>query len=527
MLLAIRRMAMLVFGFLLFYPLAAFAQMDSDFSLGGAIRVGASTTTCNAAATGGIRYESGFIQWCNGTSWQNIGTGGGGDSIDSLTDAFTDYATNHNFTMGRTSAAALTAGAQFNTFIGESAGATTTNSTATTDRNTAVGYQALTALTSGYKNTGTGYSALIDNTTGSNNTADGNDALSANTTGSFNTSIGSGSLYFNTTGNENVAVGDAALQETTTGSFNTAVGRRALDYNKAKSESTAVGYSSMYYADDTATGSVTYNTAVGAYALRGSATAANNTGIGNTALGHSAMISSTSGSANTALGLSALYSNTTGGDSVAVGKNALTAATTGGTNTALGSLAGDSITTGAGNIVIGYNVDTPTAGTSNHMNIGNTIYADLSTDKVGIGKAAPTVALDVVGDINYTGVTTDVSDRRQKDNIKPLTDALEKVTSLQGVSFTMKNDPKKDIELGVIAQDVEPFFPELVRTQNNGVKSMNYIGLIAPMIEAIKTQQHQIDDLKASNDRLQKQIEEITANGGKLKPSSIVVPYNN
>jgi len=60
------------------------------------------------------------------------------------------------------------------------------------------------------------------------------------------------------------------------------------------------------------------------------------------------------------------------------------------------------------------------------------------------------------------------------------------------VSFTMKDDPKQEIELGVIAQDVEPIFPVLVQTDANGMKSMNYIGLIAPMIEAIKTQQLQI-----------------------------------
>jgi len=56
----------------------------------------------------------------------------------------------------------------------------------------------------------------------------------------------------------------------------------------------------------------------------------------------------------------------------------------------------------------------------------------------------------------------------------------------------MKDDPKQEIELGVIAQDVEPIFPVLVQTDANGMKSMNYIGLIAPMIEAIKTQQLQI-----------------------------------
>ncbi|MNH26563.1 hypothetical protein D3C76_811250 [compost metagenome] len=60
-------------------PAPAHSQMDSDFSIGGAVRVGWSTTTCNAAATGAIRYNSGSggsINFCNGSTWTNIGGGG-------------------------------------------------------------------------------------------------------------------------------------------------------------------------------------------------------------------------------------------------------------------------------------------------------------------------------------------------------------------------------------------------------------------------------------------------------------------
>lgn len=108
--------------------------------------------------------------------------------------------------------------------------------------------------------------------------------------------------------------------------------------------------------------------------------------------------------------------------------------------------------------------------------------------QVGIGSTAPTVALDVVGDIQYTGTITDVSDRRRKENIKPLAHALETVKAVDGVSFIMKGDEKQRIEFGVIAQDLEDVLPELVHTANDELKtkSVNYVGFIGWIIEAIK-----------------------------------------
>jgi hypothetical protein len=118
--------------------------------------------------------------------------------------------------------------------------------------------------------------------------------------------------------------------------------------------------------------------------------------------------------------------------------------------------------------------------------------------------------LTVTGDISYSGVLTDTSDRRLKMNITPLEEELmlEKIKKLKGVSFSMKSSPDKK-ELGVIAQDIEKIFPELVETANDGMKtkSVNYIGLIAPMIEAIKEQQKQIDALKTEIETLKKNQE--------------------
>lgn len=124
---------------------------------------------------------------------------------------------------------------------------------------------------------------------------------------------------------------------------------------------------------------------------------------------------------------------------------------------------------------------------------------------LGIGTTSPTVALDVVGDIQYTGGISDVSDRRLKENIVPITHSLDKIAALKPVSFTMKADKKHRTELGLIAQDVEPVYPMLVNTTPDGTKTMNYVGLIGPMVEAIKELKAENARLKARLDRLEHQ----------------------
>ena len=84
----------------------------------------------------------------------------------------------------------------------------------------------------------------------------------------------------------------------------------------------------------------------------------------------------------------------------------------------------------------------------------------------------------------------------------PITDAVEKVKQINGVAFTWKKDNTKDI--GVIAQNVEKVVPELVSTDNQGMKSVKYGNIVALLIEAVKEQQKQIDELKAKVAQLEK-----------------------
>ncbi|WP_163832756.1 tail fiber domain-containing protein [Spartinivicinus ruber] len=106
------------------------------------------------------------------------------------------------------------------------------------------------------------------------------------------------------------------------------------------------------------------------------------------------------------------------------------------------------------------------------------------------------------------------SDIRLKENTVQIGSSLEKVSQLKGVTFEWKSPRETDIEhlpqrkdIGVIAQDVEKVFPELVHnikvTDKNGaeiiLKKVNYAGLVGVLIEAVK-------ELKQENIELREQL---------------------
>jgi len=90
------------------------------------------------------------------------------------------------------------------------------------------------------------------------------------------------------------------------------------------------------------------------------------------------------------------------------------------------------------------------------------------------------------------------SDEQLKDNIIPLRNQLKELLKLKGVSYTWKDNGAKDI--GLIAQDVEKVYPELV-IEKNGLKQVDYQKLAGPIVEALREQQEEIsklrDELKA------------------------------
>jgi hypothetical protein len=85
------------------------------------------------------------------------------------------------------------------------------------------------------------------------------------------------------------------------------------------------------------------------------------------------------------------------------------------------------------------------------------------------------------------------SDARLKENLVPLQDSLSKVRELQGYTFNWKEGGRADV--GVVAQEVEKVFPQLVKTDAKGYKSVEYGNLVAPLIEAVKELATKVDGL--------------------------------
>ena len=220
---------------------------------------------------------------------------------------------------------------------------------------------------------------------------------------------------------------------------------------------------------------------------------------GSTFIGESAGISST-GAGNLAMGSEAMLNNSTGRFNVAIGYRALR-----------------QNSTGQGNVAIGYNAGFNETG-SNKLYIDNSntnvplIWGDFFSNivnmngKLGVGivnPAAMTDEFEVNGNATVIGLTQ-TSDRRFKKNITPLESSLSKVLSLNGVSYDWRIDEfperrfKPGSNIGLIAQDVQTLFPELVSTSRDGFLSVSYSGFTPVLIEAIKEQQNEIEELKTA-----------------------------
>jgi len=286
-------------------------------------------------------------------------------------------------------------------------------------------------------------------------------------------------LNASASGIRNVGVGMQALQNNTDGDRNTAIGYRSLKSNTTGGYNTAIGELSLFK-----NSSGVYNVAVGGKALF-----ANTTGNQNVALGVSSLRGNSIGYENIAIGYKALSKNTTGAYNTANGHSVLNNNTIGSKNTAFGYKAGYSASTESGNVFIGYKAGYY-AVASNKLFIENSdsdtplIGGDFATDKVTIN-----------GDLIVAGTITELSDSRLKKDVKTLTNAIEKVNLLRGVSYEYKDDNSSSI--GLIAQEVEKVLPELVSENEQGYKGVQYQNIVAVLIEAIKAQDKQIQSLLA------------------------------
>lgn len=105
------------------------------------------------------------------------------------------------------------------------------------------------------------------------------------------------------------------------------------------------------------------------------------------------------------------------------------------------------------------------------------------------------LSIDASGNLTAAGDVTAYSDARLKENVETLPNALESVKAMRGVTYNKIGEEKQSI--GVIAQEVQAVLPQLVAEDEEGTLSVAYGNITAVLIEAIKEQQEQIDELKA------------------------------
>lgn len=147
---------------------------------------------------------------------------------------------------------------------------------------------------------------------------------------------------------------------------------------------------------------------------------------------------------------------------------------------------------------------------------------------VGIGNTSPSYKLHITGRVKSDG-TDETSDIRLKENISTIDKSSEKINALRGVYFYWKTKdfPNRNFEtsrqMGLIAQETEKIIPEIVHTDKEGFKSIEYAKLVALLVEAVKEMQGEksilekrVQTLESNNEELKKQLKGLSSSLDKL-----------
>ena len=135
-------------------------------------------------------------------------------------------------------------------------------------------------------------------------------------------------------------------------------------------------------------------------------------------------------------------------------------------------------------------------------NVATWVYAEQSSiNNCVITPSSATNNVYIPADLIVGGHFSNPSDKNLKTNINSLDSTkIDNILNLNPISYTYNYDNENRKHFGLIAQEIEEYYPELVKNnfylENNIYKTINYIELIPIMLSKIKNMQHEIDDLK-------------------------------
>lgn len=159
-------------------------------------------------------------------------------------------------------------------------------------------------------------------------------------------------------------------------------------------------------------------------------------------------------------------------------------------------------TSGAGSISGQFNMIVYPSSTNSG---GFTIRAnDIDAFSISTGALVSTYSTFTAG-----GDVVAYSDRRVKENIETIDNALEKVKALRGVTYNRTDREDTSQKVGVIAQEVQEVLPQVVHEQENGMLGVSYGNIAAVLIEAIKEQQTQIENQQSQIDELKSLVKQL------------------
>jgi hypothetical protein len=517
------------------------------------------------AGSGNLAVTPGFYYW-SGTAWTRMLESGASlpntwkMNGNAGTNAATDFiGTTDNkpllFKVNNVKAGHIDLPG-FNTFFGYQAGKANTGGYG----NTAFGLNALGSNTTGINNIAVGEGAMGNSTVGLNTVAIGKFTLGSNTTGGYNvaigisamlnningygnTAVGNSALSNNISGVDNIGLGEGILATNTTGSYNTAVGKFALSNNINGNGNTAIGHTANIFPSD-----LHNATAIGANAVVG----CNNCLV----LGSANGINGATSDVNVGIGVYApsqplSFRSATGGKvsffqsgethyGIGVQHNALQLYT--GYEQAdvvFGWGNSDAFNESVrikGNKRIGIGTNDPQASLdivrttgstinirgslmTSHFNFGDEEHTYIRGGKggahviindfagagnVGVGTGAPAYKLDVNGQIRCTNLFQ-TSDARLKTNIRVIAPVMENILSLQAYRYDWKDNGSNELQqIGLLAQEVQQAFPELVKADDKGILAVNYSGLVPVLLQAVKEQQGQIEELRKKVEELKR-----------------------